>query len=70
MLRRLVFALLTGVLSAVLWAAPQALAQEHDGDGDGHHHRRWVPEFDTAAVGTIAAVVAGGGVLVARRRKR
>lgn len=31
---------------------------------------RSVPEFDPAAAGVIGALVAGGGVLLARRRRR
>ena len=34
------------------------------------HRRTGVPEFDPAAVGAIAALVASGGVLLARRRSR
>ena len=35
----------------------------------GGSKARSVPEFDVAAVGAIAAVIAGGGIVLARRRK-
>ncbi len=57
-----------------------ALAQNQDGnsqgeDQDGDRPRtssatHSVPEFAPAAAGTIAVLVAGGGVLVTRRRRR
>jgi hypothetical protein len=31
---------------------------------------RSIPEFDPAAVGAISALLVGGGVLIARRRRR
>jgi len=31
--------------------------------------RRSIPEFDPAAAGAIAALIAGGGVLLARRKR-
>lgn len=34
-----------------------------------HRRRRSIPEFDPLTAGAIASVVAGGTVLVARRRK-
>ena len=37
----------------------------HEGGGRRHS----APEFDVAAVGAIAAVIAGGGIVLARRRK-
>ncbi len=37
---------------------------------DGRSRRRSIPEFDPAAAGAIAALVAGGGVLLARRKRR
>ena len=65
--------LLAGVaaLGVMLSAAP-ALADKPDkpdkGDkgGGGKHH---APEFDIAVAGAVAAIVAGGGVLLARRRR-
>ncbi len=38
------------------------------GGSPGNVHQ--VPEFDASAVGVIAFLVAGGGILVARRRRR
>jgi len=40
---------------------------DHRGERGG---RRSVPEFDPATIGAVAALVAGGGILVARRRRR
>jgi hypothetical protein len=37
--------------------------------GPGHKGRPGVPEFDPAAAGTIAALLAGGAVLLAGRRR-
>jgi hypothetical protein len=78
--RRIVRLLLcTGVLAAAT-ASGVAFAQNPPNQGlnnnsdnnnnnqnNGSPHP--VPEFDPAAVGVIAALVAGGGVLLARRRK-
>lgn len=50
-------------LPVAAWAGP-----EHRGDRGRRHG--WVPEFDPAAAGTVAAILAGGGVLLARRRGR
>lgn len=81
MIRRLVSFVFAGILLASLSAAPLAWAQEirrgdQDDDGEmrrprpgGRHGRRWVPEFDATTAGAIAVIVAGGAVLVARRRK-
>lgn len=60
MIRRLsLLALLVAALAAPLAA-----------DARERHHRRAIPEFDPATVGSIAAIVVGGVVLVSRRRKR
>ncbi len=40
------------------------------GKGGGHGGKVSVPEFDPTAAGAIAAVIAGGSVVLARRRKR
>ncbi len=37
------------------------------GPRGGDH--RWVPEFDPAAAGAVGALIAGGGLLLARRRR-
>lgn len=52
-----------------------AAAKPHDHPGKAgapppNHRGHVVPEFDLAAVGAIGAIVAGGGVLLARRRRR
>jgi hypothetical protein len=55
------------LLGAALLVAPlSADAQQHHRGRE----RRGVPEFDASAVGAIAALVAGGGVLLARRRSK
>lgn len=43
-------------------------AQRREGRGRPAAH--WVPEFDPATAGAVAVLLAGGGVLVARRGKR
>ena len=53
-------------LVMVLSASP-VLAKGGPAKGPGKHH---APEFDIAAAGAVAALVAGGGVLLARRRNR
>lgn len=80
MLRRFIVA--TAVALALgLHASPAAAQNDSRGEDRGgpggakRHHpgdrpRRSVPEFDPAAVGTMAAVLAGGGLLIARRRRR
>jgi len=72
-------AIRTSIFSALLVAAfalpPAALAEQNGpaggsrGDGRGGGKRHSAPEFDATAVGAIAAVIAGGGVLLARRRR-
>jgi hypothetical protein len=74
MIRRSALSLLL-VLACV--AAPlSALAeprQKHGGGNSGGGGqggvRQWVPEFDPATVGAVAVVLAGGGLILARRRK-
>lgn len=45
--------------------------RHHEGRHDeGRHGPSAVPEFDPAAVGIVTAVIAGGTLVVARRRKR
>lgn len=61
-------AVLKVILLVALCAAAPALA---DGGGrDRHRPRRSVPEFDPATGGVIAALLVGGGVLVAKRKNR
>lgn len=40
-----------------------------DRESEGQRHRRSVPEFDLAALGAVGALLAGGGYVLARRRK-
>jgi hypothetical protein len=71
------------LLVALCVAAPAVASAEgrhkHGGRGggtsgsggtDGTGGRRWIPEFDAATAGAVAVVLAGGGVVLARRRKR
>ena len=76
MLRRLVVFAFCAVLfsafqvrSAFAAGKPQDVPHAY-GAGGNPDAPRDIPEFDPATVGAIAAIVAGGGVLVARRRKR
>ena len=77
-------AIRTSILSALLVAAfalpaaaladkggsPPELRGDHRGGGNrGGGNGHGVPEFDVAAVGAIAAVIAGGGIMLARRRR-
>lgn len=55
------------LLGLALCATP-ALADDRRG-GRGGRGRHGVPEFDPAVAGAIAALMAGGSVLVARKRK-
>lgn len=69
----------TSLLAALLVAAVAipgaALADKDNGRKSGGSHDRGggkkhgVPEFDITAVGTIAAVIGAGGIVLARRRK-
>jgi hypothetical protein len=62
-------AVLVGTLAAPAFAA--AKEAHHDREpGDHHRVRHSIPEFDPASIGAIAAIVAGGGILIARRRSR
>ncbi len=70
-LSRTFFAMAT---SALLLGAIPALAGDGDDQGeneDGRRSRtsRSVPEFDPTTVGAIAAILVGGGALLARRRR-
>ena len=82
MMHRMKTAIRTSILSALLVAAialpAAALADKNDssrgdhrggGDNRGGGKGHGVPEFDVAAVGAIAAVIAGGGIVLARRRR-
>jgi hypothetical protein len=52
----------TALLVTVLLPAPA--------EARADHRRRAVPEFDPAAVGVVAAVITGGALLFARRKKQ
>jgi hypothetical protein len=51
-----------------------ALSQQGPSGGPSQNQRDFgrahAPEFDIAAAGAIAAVIAGGGIVLARRRGR
>lgn len=53
------------VVLGVILAGSPALARGRGGGGGRIH----APEFDVAAAGAVAAIVAGGGILFARRRR-
>jgi LPXTG-motif cell wall-anchored protein len=82
MLRRIVMCSLAASVAAFLLSAAPVAAQ-HEGGGrqgkgapkpggerGGGKGRKSLPEFDPAAAGAVGALVAGGAVLLARRRKR
>ncbi len=62
----------TGIVSAML-VSGAALAGQNQGGNEGGNAQgdrpRAVPEFDSAAIGVVAVLVTGGGVLLARRRR-
>ncbi len=72
MLRALVAVSALLTIPATISAKGQQGGGNRGGDDDGDRGRApWsVPEFDPAAIGAVAALVAGGGVLLARLRKR
>jgi hypothetical protein len=63
-------------LMAFMLAAPAALAggsrgeSAHRGAPIQRQHSSSVPEFDPAAGGAVAALIAGGGLVLAGRRNR
>jgi hypothetical protein len=70
-LGRTVFAV---AASTLLLGAVPALAGDGNGHGENEGGRssrtsRSVPEFDPTTVGAIAAILVGGGALLARRRR-
>ncbi len=58
------------LLLALVLVPLAAWAQHHHREGRGDDGRRGVPEFDAATAGVVAALVAGGGILIARRKRR
>jgi len=64
--RALVF---TALLGSGVALAENRDQQGQKEQGQSRGRRRSVPEFDPAAIGAVAAIVAGGGLLIARRRR-
>jgi len=56
-------------LPAVALADRENSRGESRSENRGRGNARSVPEFDVAAVGALAAVIAGGGIVLARRRR-
>lgn len=67
---RLVHAARGAFIFAALLLAPAAYASPHHHHGEPQEGRRhWVPEFDPAAGGALIALLAGGALYIASRRK-
>jgi hypothetical protein len=72
-------AALAAVALALLLGAAPAMAQNQDDQGQNNNNQgqnnnsqgstRSAPEFDPAVAGVIGAIVAGGGLMLARRRR-
>jgi hypothetical protein len=60
--------MMTVALLSLMVIPLAATADDREGLGGGHS-RRSIPEFDPSTVGAIAALIAGGGILLARRRR-
>jgi hypothetical protein len=56
------------LLLLIALASPVAALAQHPG-GHSRRDRHAAPEFDPSAAGVIVTLVAGGAILVARRRK-
>ncbi len=68
MTKRLLHAARAVSFAAALLLAPAALAAPHSrAEPPGRRH--WVPEFDPAAGGALVALLVGGALFVANRRK-
>lgn len=61
-------AILACALAAPGVGAAREKGREHGREHDQHPYA--VPEFSAISIGTIATLVAGGGLLIARRRRR
>jgi hypothetical protein len=80
MVGRTLSALLRLVPVVLLFQAPPATSEaqgmsKNSQSQESHSGRREkkrfsIPEFDPAAAGVIAALIAGGGIVLARRRTR
>ncbi len=66
---RLVQAAKAVSLAAALLLAPAALAGPGHSRAEPASRRHWVPEFDPAAGGALIALLAGGALFIANRRK-
>ncbi len=65
---RLVQAAKAVSFAAALLLAPAAFAAPHS-RAEPPSRRHWVPEFDPAAGGALVALLAGGALFIANRRK-
>jgi len=56
-------------IAAALMLAPAVLAAPGHSRAEPPSRRQWVPEFDPAAGGALVALLAGGALFIASRRK-
>ncbi len=66
---RLVHAVRAVSIAAALIVAPAAFAAPGHSRAEPPSRRHWVPEFDPAAGGALVALLAGGALFIANRRK-
>ncbi len=57
------------LFAAALLLAPAAFAAPFAAHHVSSERRHWVPEFDPAAGGALVALLAGGALTIASRRK-
>lgn len=57
------------LITAALLLAPAAFAAPFAAHHVSAPRRHWVPEFDPAAGGALVALLAGGALTIASRRK-
>ncbi len=62
-----VFAMILGAV--LLLGRASAYGKGHENDGHENEGTVTAPEFDPATAGGVAAVLVGGGILIARRRR-